>query len=674
MIGLRDQRWRLLAAAAAALLSFFVFTTVASAATVTTTWQTQPAAGTLGPGSTQDFVLRHVVSGGPTVAAVTIAIDYDFNSLGLPGQSGISGTPAIAGAGNSCNNNAVTSLLTCTIASGAANGTYDIAFSVTVPRRYLTNRTIVAALSGTDTLTPATLASNIFTFASGGPSEIRTKGPAESTSANDHVTRGGTADIPFTVQNKGTGVANDVIVEVSASASTLGIANVPSHPGCTVIDPAKQRCNIGSIPAGGETPVTVTVSGGDFGDGSVTVVKVSTDDAGTGGTSSETRFLQVTDGTTSETRLRAVDYTAYTTSGGAMTHTFVATNAGPNGLTNPRFELVPYSGIGDAVITGIVAPGAACGPDDDVGPDAWGCTFASLPVGGAVRFTVSATAPITSEQTDAGVSLRLLTNAYVPLQNGGGKNTLGTETRVNGPAADLDLAVVSPTNAQLTPGATMKLTVTNRGPSVAKSASVSGFLLNGSTWASGPVTCTGGRSYQCDLGDIAGGASVSVAVVIKGKAVGQKGGLRASVASTTFEVAPENDTVVASFMTDADLPARTVARLGKSTKLAKAKLLTAGTRVVVTCDRQCSASADLLIPAALAKKLGIAGKGKLIKVGGGKGSRDVAGKFTVTSKLLAKVKAKFKRQKKAIVLTRRVVITSTQGTGVTITQKVTITP
>jgi uncharacterized repeat protein (TIGR01451 family) len=332
-----------------------------------------------------------------------------------------------------------------------------------------------------------------------------------------------------TVTNLGPSDAQGVVVNETLPPASPSATLITTQGSCSGTD-----CSLGTVAAG--TSVTITVRGVVD---ATTVVGPMTNSATATSTTPDPVPGNETGSVTSDV-VRAADLSIVKSAspepvraGDAVTYTLTVTNAGPStseGVT-----------VTDTIPAGITFASLPAGCTSSLTTIT--CDAGTLAVGSTTTITLMGTMDAALPLGSTVPNTALVSAATADPDSG---NNQSTATSTLDTAADLRITKsVSP--SPLVPGgaATYRIVVTNSGPSVARSVNVSDALPAefSSTGASLPVVgCTGTTLINCDLGDLAPGASVTVEIpgVIDANAMTDISNT-ATVSSPTFDPAPSDN-------------------------------------------------------------------------------------------------------------------------------------
>jgi uncharacterized repeat protein (TIGR01451 family) len=301
-----------------------------------------------------------------------------------------------------------------------------------------------------------------------------------------------------------------------------------------------------NLPAGGSVTHTATCSVNASATG--TLSNTATVSAGAA-SDSNTANNSATDADTltpqADLSITKTDGVTTATSGGSVTYTITASNAGPSHA--------PGSTVGDTFPASLTCTwtcvGAGGGTCTASGSGNIGDTV-NLPAGGSVTYTASCTVSASATGT-------LSNTATVAAPAGVTDPTPGNDSATDADtiAASADLAVTKvDTPDPVLPGGniTYTITVTNNGPSTAASVSLSDTLPAGTTFVSLPSvagwSCTTGATVSCSNPSFAVGSAVftlTVAVdpsVVDGTVLTNT----ATVSSATAEANPGDESGTAT--------------------------------------------------------------------------------------------------------------------------------
>ena len=348
------------------------------------------------------------------------------------------------------------------------------------------------------------------------------------------VLRGHTTTFTLTATNDGPSTAVGATVSDPLPA---GLQFVSADSGCTEAS-GTVTCDLGDLASGASTSRQVVVRGLTNGTWTNTAAVASTThdrDHGNDAASADVIVGPRTDLRITKTAPATVP------AGGALTWTLKVENQGPDDATGVT--------ITDPLPAG-VAFRSADTPCTETGGTVR-CAIGALAGGAAATVTITADAPV------ALADRSLANTATVTGDQGDGdpSDDTATTTTLVGPAADLQVAKEGPATAAAGGTITWKVTVMNRGPSVATGATVTDELPAGLT----PVgatpdqgSCTlAGATFTCALGTLPIGASTQVLVTARTEAaaVGTTVTNSAAVTGQQPDPDPENNRATASATT-----------------------------------------------------------------------------------------------------------------------------
>lgn len=349
------------------------------------------------------------------------------------------------------------------------------------------------------------------------------------------------------------GEANTFTIEVlnqgpSASTSTVVTDTLPAGLRITAID---NRCTT-SAGSGGTTAITCAL--GSLADNASTLITIDTvaetSIAGTTVTntasvSSATTASPESDTATLEIRPYADLAVTKTSSveiaspGDTITYSVTVTNAGPAIAEDVQIIDVLPDGI-DASLSSANATGATC----SIGSSTVECSAPTLGVGGTITISISASvrtafSSVTDKLMVNNVEVASSTDD-LDLSN----NFADAVVKVV-PFADLEASAT--TNGAIAAGGTSVLTftTTNNGPTTAATSVAMIEIDPALTVTSVPAGCVlSGSAYECQLGDLASGASATLNFGVEAPASSTAGGYFTStidVSSTTDDPIPQNN-------------------------------------------------------------------------------------------------------------------------------------
>ena len=519
-------------------------------------------------------------SGPATVTAGgTITYTLDVDNLGPSAASAVDvidtlpagvtfGSVTPSNGGWSCSN-AGNASVTCTRPTWAAGASTTFTIVVTAPPQSasLTNSATVSSTTSdptpgnnTDTADTTVTASADLSVAKSGPAT---------------VSAGGTVTYTVDAANAGpSDAANVSLVDTLPAGVTFGSVT-PSNGGwtCGNAGDVSVTCTRATWAAGASTTFTIVVTAPDQSASLSNSVAVSstTPDPNSGNNSATADTTVNASADLSVTKTGPATVTA----GGSITYTVDAENGGPSDAAN--VSLVDTLPAG--VTFGSVTPsngGWTCGNAGDVSVT---CTRATWAAGSTTTFTIVVDAPNQAAALTNSVSVSSTTADPDP-----SNNSDTADTTVN---ASADLSVTKTGPANVTAGGTITYTVdaANAGPSDAANVSVVDTLPAGVTFGSvtpsnGGWSCTnaGDVSVTCTRANWNAGAATTFTIVVDAPAQGGSLANAVSIASTTADPDPTNntDSVTTTVGPSADL---SVTKSGPAT-------VTAGGTITYTVDAE----------------------------------------------------------------------------------------
>ncbi|GAA5155440.1 DUF11 domain-containing protein [Nocardioides marinquilinus] len=488
-----------------------------------------------------------VTNAGPSVAAAVTLTDD------LPDElTNVTATPRGAPAGATCTVGAA-NVVTCPLGSLAV-GTATVTITARVPAYYtgaLDNTAVV------DSPTDTTPADN--TATSTGTAQPSADLAVTKTRTSGPVVPGSAVTWQVTVDNLGPSRATGVVVTDDVLDALTGVvATVPGVPGaCTVTaggaTPNLVRCELGAI-APGDPLVTVTITG-DLPAGytgrvdNTAEVTSAVPDPAAGNNSATVDGSAAPRADVSVTKTR----TTPVVPGTRLSWTIVVRNAGPSSATNVEVVDELLDALTDVAVDAPASAGCRVGAAGVLR-----CSLATLGPNQSVSVVVSGRLP-------AGFTGSAANTVTVdsPVDTTPGNNT-ATAPGTARPDADVSVTK-SRTSGPVVPGrrVTWDVVVTNNGPSVARSVTLTDDLvdaLTDITVTPAGLDCTvaAGKVVQCDLGTLAAtGTGRSVTVTISGRVPPSYTGAldNTAVVDSPTDTTPGNntDTSTGSATPDADV-------------------------------------------------------------------------------------------------------------------------
>ena len=453
-----------------------------------------------------------VTNAGPSVATDVVVRDDVADALtGLTVTSDLTPDPCTIAAGND---------VTCRIGTVAVGTTVTVTITGRVPASFVGDLDNTATVtSPTDTTPGNDSASTSGTAAPQADVSItKTATPADPVP-------GQAATWTLVVANAGPSVARDVVV---ADDVLDAITDLTATSPCTVAADNVVSCALGNLDPGESRTLTLTggLPAGFTGAVDNTATVASPTDTTPGNNSS------TTNGTADPQADVSITKTANPAApvpGQDVTWTIGVTNAGPSVAR----DVVVTDDVLDAV-TGLTAPGCDIAAGNEVT-----CELGDLAPGGSRTVTLTGRLPAGYEGSVGNTA-----TVASPTDTTPGNNTAGTSGTAD-PQADVSITKAA-TPADPVPGqdASWTIVVTNAGPSVARDVTMSDDVLDDLTdvtvtsdGPAGQCTVAAGNQVDCDLGDLAPGASVTITVT-----GGVPGTFTGPVDNTATVSSPTDDT------------------------------------------------------------------------------------------------------------------------------------
>ena len=335
------------------------------------------------------------------------------------------------------------------------------------------------------------------------------------------INPGATTSYTIVVSNAGPSGANGAVFTDPAVAN-LGVTSVtcgspsggaacPTAPNTTVVLMQGAGIVIPTLPAGGSVTFTVTATVAGAATGSITNTASIAAPSGVTDPNLSNNSASDTDTVTlvADLAISKTDGVSSINPGATTSYTIVVSNAGPSGANGAVFTDPAVANLGVTSVTcGSPSGGAACptAPNTTVVlMQGAGIVIPTLPAGGSVTFTVTATV--------AGAATGSITNtASIAAPSGvtdpNLSNNSASDTDTVTLVANLTLAKTDG-NASYTPSgaATYSITVTNSGPSNANNTTVTDNLPSGVTLATN-VTCVATGTAACgSISSVGGGTT-----------------------------------------------------------------------------------------------------------------------------------------------------------------------
>ncbi len=345
---------------------------------------------------------------------------------------------------------------------------------------------------------------------------------------------GSSAVYRLDVTNAGPSTASAVIArDVLPSGATFSSAIASVGGPCTYSTASREvACPLGSVVPGATPFVTITVTidpvqpAGSSLANTGNVATATTDPALSNNTSTITSPVT----TSAELSLVKTASPSPFVPGNAGTYTITVTNAGPSAATDVQVGDPLPAGF---VVTGVSATSGTCTSGATVG-----CVLGTIPAGQTVTITV--TGDVADARTATMVNTATLTTSTPdPTPS----DHTSTATTPVAPSADIRI-LKTVDRASVNAGEPLNYTllVTNAGPSTATAVKAvdspsAGITITGIATPAGSCTVSGaGRT--CELGDIAPGTSVAIAVTAVVDA-GQIAGVLSNTATADSPTTPD---------------------------------------------------------------------------------------------------------------------------------------
>ncbi|WP_299921853.1 hypothetical protein [uncultured Nocardioides sp.] len=499
--------------------------------------------------SQADVSLAKSVSPNPVVAGQQVTYTITARNNGPSDATGVtvtdqvparvSGVSATATNGASCaatTGNAVS----CTSATLASGASFTVTVTGTVapgaatgPMGNTATVTSTTPVDPTPSNNSATASTDVVARAD---VSVTKTGPAEADA-------GARASWVLTVTNNGpSSAANLVLTDALPSGVTFASStSVPAGVTCTAAD-GLVTCPVGDLASGASVEVTVRADiASGLADGTSLTntggVSSSTPDP-TPGNNTATSSTDVTE--SSDVRIAKTSDPATLVPGAESSYLLAVTNDGPS---DARDVVVTDTLDTDLTVLEATIEGGTC----DVTGQLVTCTRALLPV---------------DATTTARIRVLVAPERQAPLDNtaevasasdttpGNNSGTLSSDVA---PSADLTVTkTASRDRISAGEGVTYTLTVVDNGPSLAADVTLTdtmpaGIVPAAATATAGSCAITG-QLVECDLGDVAPGAPVTVTITAS-TAPGATAGARdntATVTSATADPAPGNDAATAT--------------------------------------------------------------------------------------------------------------------------------
>ena len=453
-----------------------------------------------------------VTNAGPSVATGVVVRDDVADALtGLTATSDLTPDPCTIAAGND---------VTCRIGTMAVGTTVTVTITGRVPASFVGDLDNTATVTSPTDLTPG----NDSASTSGTAAPQADVSITKTATPADPVP-GQAATWTLVVANAGPSVARDVVV---ADDVLDAVTDLTATSPCTVAADNVVSCALGNLDPGESRTLTLTggLPAGFTGAVDNTATVASPTDTTPGNNSFTANGTADPQADVSITKTATP---ADPVPGQDVTWTIGVTNAGPSVAR----DVVVTDDVLDAV-TGLTAPGCDIAAGNEVT-----CELGDLEPGGSRTVTLTGRLP-------AGYEGPVGNTATVasPTDTTPGNNTAGTSGTAD-PQADVSIAKTA-APADPVPGqdASWTIVVTNAGPSVARDVTMSDDVLDDLTdvtvtsdGPTGQCTVAAGNQVDCDLGDLAPGASVTITVT-----GGVPGTYTGPVDNTATASSPTDDT------------------------------------------------------------------------------------------------------------------------------------
>ena len=373
------------------------------------------------------------------------------------------------------------------------------------------------------------------------------------------VTAGNPVTYTITVSNGGPDIAMNVVMNDPLPAGTTFISLLQnSGPTATCSTPGAGAngtvtCGIPQLNSGASAQFTLVVSVGNV--TSITNTASVTTDSFDTNTANNTSSVTTTVTPSADLAVTKTDTPDPVLAGNNITYTINVTNNGPSDATSVSLtDAIPAS----TTFVSFTAPAGWMSTTPAVG--ATGnvtSTNSSLIVSATATFTlvvqVNAATPVGTTITNtASVS----SAASDP---NAANNSAAAMTLVAANVSDLSITkTASPSQPayRLNVDVTFTITVTNGGPNVANSVTVTDTLPANMTFVSATPsqgTCSGTSTVTCSVGTMASGATATITIIAHTASVGPATNT-ATVSSTSSDPNPANNTAVLTLAIVVDIP------------------------------------------------------------------------------------------------------------------------
>jgi uncharacterized repeat protein (TIGR01451 family) len=318
------------------------------------------------------------------------------------------------------------------------------------------------------------------------------------TNGEPEVTAGATTTYTVVVTNEGPSAGDGAVVTDAAvagltktgvSCAAAGGAVCPS----VSVAGLESGLTIATLPSGGSLTLTMTATVTAF-TGSVSNVATIAASGGVTDPNASNNSATDTDTVTpmADLSLTKTDGVSAVDAGGTTTYTVEVTNAGPSAADGAVVTDAAAAGLTKTGVSCAASGGAACPASPTVAQIESGLAIPTLPSGGRLTFTITATVTATA----GSVTNVAAVAAPAGVTDPAAANDSATDTNTVGAAADLSITKTNGVTG-VTAGATTTYTivVTNLGPSPVIGAAVSDSAPAGLTF--GAWTCVASAGSAC---------------------------------------------------------------------------------------------------------------------------------------------------------------------------------
>lgn len=322
----------------------------------------------------------------------------------------------------------------------------------------------------------------------------------------DPVNAGNTLTYVITVFNDGPSDATGVTLSDNLDNNGVTFqSSTPGSPTCTLVG-GDVGCNLGTIPSGGNTPVTIQVlvkSSTPAGFVGNSVLVESPDDSIISNNSANASTTVLVRPDLAISKLESADPTPL---GAPLTYTLRITNNGPSDAPGVVVtDTLPGGPTFGSVTT---SQGTCTGTSTIV------CNLNGM-ISGATATVTIAINPLSTATLNNTATVGVTGSSAVDPNTS--NNSSSTSTSVN-LVTDLTITNVdSPDPVTQGNNLTYNLTVTNNGPSNATGVSVTDTLPGGVTFISAlpnQGSCSGTTTITCNLGSLVKGGSATIAILV----------------------------------------------------------------------------------------------------------------------------------------------------------------